>query len=77
MIKKLFGFFGRKKRVARKMAELNCLIGSLDADTKEYYAFEVAESVATAANDKVLEEIADFYIMWVKWFLNNRQQVLN
>lgn len=73
MIKKLFGFIGRKKRVNEKMMELSQLIGRLEGEEKINIALEVAERVAVAKNNKALEEIADFYIMQIKKPLDNHR----
>lgn len=66
MLKKLFGFIGRKKRIDGKMKRLNQLIGRLDGRVKVDFALEVAESVTVAKNNKTLEETADFYIVQIE-----------
>lgn len=73
MLRRLFGFIGRKKRVDRKMAYIGRLIGQLEGRKKVDYALEVAEIVTGTKSNKKLEEIADFYIAQLEKALEQSQ----
>lgn len=65
MFKKLFGFIGREKRVAQKMYALGRCTELMKGQIKDDFAWEVTESMKLIRKNKLLEEIADFYLMKV------------